>query len=352
LASVGAFTLDSSGNISSGVEDFNDGGIAYADLTLTGSVILGTSTAPGTATLTATNSSSTSPFGTLTFSVYAVDSTHLKFVESDTAALLGGDGFSQKGASLPASSTVLAFTMSGGVNAPLSVGGLMTIDGISAISNGLEDINDNGTVPAPQSFSGSYAPSGSVGGRSLFSLTGFTGATQFVAYPTASAGVEMLEIDNGGLLGGAAFAQTPGATLTSSQGYGLGLAAVNIGGIGGAFEEDDIAEFTTTGGAFSGLIDINDQGTLSFDQKFNGTVAPDSPATGRGILTSNVFNGVFYAVDSANILVLEADTNQVGTGSLQLQTPGAKSNVTATPMNVLHLSPAARNAWRGKQKQR
>jgi hypothetical protein len=186
----------------------------------------------------------------------------------------------------------------------------------------------------------------------LFSLTGFTGATQFVAYPTASAGVEMLEIDNGGLLGGAAFAQTPGATLTSSQGYGLGLAAVNIGGISGAFEEDDIAEFTTTGGAFSGLIDINDQGTLSFDQKFNGTVAPDSPATGRGILTSNVFNGVFYAVDSANILFLEADTNQVGTGSLQLQTPGAKSNVTATPMNVLHLSPAARNAWRGKQKQR
>jgi hypothetical protein len=349
FATVGSFTLDSAGSISSGVEDFNDAGVAYPGLTLTGSVILGTGTAPGTATLT-TNSSSAIP-GTLTFDVYPVDATRLKFVENDTAALLGGDAFTQKGASLPSASTAFAFTMAGGINAPLSVGGLMTLDGVSTVSGGSEDINDNGNVPsAPQNFSGSYVASGTVGGRTLLTLTAFAGATQFVAYPTASAGLQLLELDNGGLLAGAALAQTAGATLVTSQGYGLGLAAINIniGGISGAFEEDDIAEFSTTGSAFSGLIDVNDQGTLTFDHAFTGNLTLDSPATGRGVLTSNIFNGVFYAVDSSNVLLLETDTNQVGTGTLQLQTPGSQSSVAAARMTVLHLTPAARKAWRSK----
>jgi hypothetical protein len=220
---------------------------------------------------------------------------------------------------------------------------------VSVVSGGSEDSNDNGIVPsAPQSFTGSYTASGSVGGRALFTLSGFTGATQFVAYPTASAGLQVLELDNGGLLAGAALAQTAGATLASSQGYGLGLAAINIGGVGGAFEEDDIAEFSTTSSGFTGLIDINDQGTLTFDHAFTGNLTLDSPATGRGVLTSNIFNGVFYAVDSSNVLLLETDTNQVGTGTLQLQTPGSQSSVAAARMTVLHLTPAARKAWRSK----
>lgn len=347
FATVGSFTLDSSGSISSGVEDFNDGGFAYPTLTLTGNVTAGTGSAPGVAKLTATDSSSAIPFGTLTFDVYVVDGTHLKFVEKDAAPLIGGDAFAQQGASLPSSSTVLAFTMEGGVNTPLSVGGLMTIDGVSAISRGSEDVNNNGNVlSAALSFSGSYAAAGSVGGRTLFNLTSFTGATQLVAYPTASAGIQILEIDNGGLLDGVAIPQTAGATLTASQGYGLGLAAINIGSLSGAFEEDDIAEFTATSSGFNGLIDVNDEGSLNFDQKLSGSFAPDSPATGRGVLTSNAFNGVFYTVDSSTALFLETDTNQVGSGSLQLQTPGSSSAAAATRMTVIHLTPSARLAWR------
>jgi hypothetical protein len=349
LATVGSFTLDSSGNVTAGVEDFNDGGLAYPGLTLTGTVTLGSGSTPGRATLTATNSSSSNPFGTLTFDVYVADATHLKFVETDASPILGGDAFTQQGASLPSTSTPLAFILSGGVNTPLSVGGLMTIDGTSAVSAGLEDINSNGTVPsAPMAFSGSYAASGSVGGRTLFALTGFTGATQLVAYPTAGAGVQLLEIDNGGLLGGVALAQTAGATLASSQAYGLGLTGINIGGVNGAFEEDDLAEFSTTSGGLSGLMDINDEGTLSFDQKFTGNFTSDSPATGRGAFTSNIFNGVYYAVDGSTALFLETDTNQVGTGSFQLQTPGALSSAAAARMVVPHLTPVAPKAVKRK----
>jgi hypothetical protein len=79
-----------------------------------------------------------------------------------------------------------------------------------------------------------------------------------------------------------------------------------------------------------------------------GNLTLDSPATGRGVLTSNIFNGVFYAVDSSNVLLLETDTNQIGTGTLQLQTPGAQSSVAAARMTLLHLTPVARKAWRSK----
>jgi hypothetical protein len=346
LATVGSFTIDSTGAITAGVEDFNDQGFAYPSLTLAGSVTAGTGSDPGTATLTATNSSSVSTFGTLNFDVYAVDATHLKFVQKDASPILAGDVFTQQGAALPSTSKQLVFTMAGGVNAPLAIGGYMTIDGVSAISGGLEDVNDNGSVPAPLNFSGSYAASGPVGGRTLLTLTGFSGATQLVAYPTTSAGIQLLEIDNGGLLSGGAVVQTAGAALAASQGYGLGLAAINIGGVTGAFEEDDIAEFATTSTGVSGLVDINDEGTLSFDQTLNGSYTLDSPATGRGVLTSNMFNGVFYAADSSTVLFLETDSTQIGTGSFQLQTPGSKSSAAVSRMTVLNLSPAARQAWR------
>jgi hypothetical protein len=349
FATVGSFTLDSSGNITAGVEDFNDGGLAYPGLTLTGSVTLGSGSTPGTASLTATDSSNSTPFGTLTFNVYALDATHLKFIETDASPILGGDAFTQLGAALPSTPTGLAFIMAGGVSTPLSVGGLMTIDGVSAVSSGLEDINDNGAVPsAPMSFSGSYAASGSVGGRTLFTLTGFTGATELIAYPTESAGVQFLEMDNSGLLGGVAFAQRAGAALASSQEYGLGLTGINIGGLNGSFEEDDIAQFTTNSTGFSGLIDINDEGTLSFDQQFTGNYTADSPATGRGILTSNVMNGVYYAVDNSTALFLETDTNQVGTGSLLLQTPGANSSAATAHMVMLPVTPVAHRAFKRK----
>lgn len=351
FATVGSFTLDASGNITSGIEDFNDQGFAYPSLTLTGNVVLGTGSQPGTATLTATNSSSVSTFGTLSFNVYAIDSSHLKFVETDLSPILGGDAYRQQGAFFPATPTTFVFTMAGGVTAPISIGGFMPIDGAGTVTGGLEDINDNGTVsPAPLGFSGTYAATGAVGGQTQFSLSGFGGASTFVAYPTVGAGIQMLEMDNGGLLGGVALAQSSGASIASSQGYGLGLAAVNVGGFNGSFEEDNIAEFTITNGAFNGLIDINDQGSLSFNQRFSGSVSMDTPATGRGSLTSNVFNGVCYAVDDSTVLFLETDTNQVGTGAFQLQTPGAKSKLAAARTTVLHLTPAARAAWAHRHK--
>jgi hypothetical protein len=327
IATVGSFTLGSSGAITAGVQDFNDAGsFTNSNLALSGAVTPG---APGTATL-ATNGA----FGVLSFDVYPIDNTHLKFIEISGGLFLAGDAFSQQGAALPATSTTFAFTLAGqGSAGPVGVGGFMPING-GTISSGLVDVNDAGTVAGPLTFSGSYAASGTVGGRTLFNVSGFSVAAQFVAYPTTSAGLQMLESDGAGLLGGVALAQsTPTPSLQASQGYAMGLSAVNS-----SSEEDDIAEFSTTSSSFSGIIDLNDQGTTSFDQPFKGNYTLDSPVTGRGELTTTStsgVNGVFYAVDSSTVLFLETDSNQVGTGIFELQNSGAQGALASQHAQVV-----------------
>ena len=331
LATVGSFTLGAGGAIT-GIQDFNDVG-AFTSSALTGAVTPGSSGAPGTATLTTTGA-----LGSLTFDVFPVGSTDLKFAETGGSALLSGDAFAQQTASLPTTATTFAFVMSGvGVTtgAPLALGGLMPIDGVSAISGGTVDLNDNGSAALGQAFNGSYTAPGT-GGRTVITVSGFSVATQFVAYPTASAGLQMLESDGTGLVGGVAVAQSsPPASLQASQGYAMNLSAFNLSA--GA-EEDDIAEFTTTSTAFSGQIDINDVGQTNSGQPYSGNYTLDSPASGRGEFTQSNYNlGVFYAVDGSTLLFLDVgDTiGLVGTGTLQLQNAGAQAALASQHVLVV-----------------
>jgi hypothetical protein len=66
------------------------------------------------------------------------------------------------------------------------------------------------------------------------------------------------------------------------------------------------------------------------------------------VLTSNVVNGVYYAVDSSTALFLETDTNQVGSGSLLVQTPGAKSSAAAAHTIVLPVTPVSHRNFKRK----
>jgi len=354
FGTVGSFTLGADGIITSGVEDFNDTGFAYTNLTLSGTVLPQATGAPWVATLTAVDSSDVSPFGTLTFDVYAVDATHLKFVEADNFQngfpLLAGDAFTQQGASIPSSATTYVFTMAGGTqnSGPLTVGGVLPIDGAGAVSGGYIDINDAGTTTtAPLSFGGSYAASGSVGGRTLFNLSGFQVASQFIAYPTTNAGLQVLESDSAGFLSGVAIPQSS-STFASGQGYGMNVSGFN------SVEEDDIAEFTTTSTGFSGLVDLNDEGqALSFDKTLTGTYQIDSPPSGRYDFVSPAFDGELYVVDSSTALFVELDATQVGIGTVQLQneTQSARASRLILPHRTVF--PFAKNQksaarWRHK----
>jgi hypothetical protein len=320
FGTVGSFTLDSSGNVTAGVEDFTDGSLAFSGQTLSGSLVAQSSGAPFVAELTAVNSGDSSSFGTLTFDVYPVDATHLKFVETDNfnngANFLSGDAYTQQGASLPTSATNYVFTVGDLDFEALAAGGVLPLDGEGNITNGYIDINDAGSpTTAPLVFGGSYVSGGSVGGRTLLNVSGFQLAAQFVGYPTANAGLQLLESDSSGFLIGAALPQS-NTTFASGQGYGMNVAALNVQS--GA-EEDDIAEFTTTNTGFSGLVDFNDQGSITFDQTLTGTYQADTPPPGRYDFASTGFDGEVYVVDASTALFVELDTTQAGVGTLQLQ---------------------------------
>ena len=239
---------------------------------------------------------------------------------------------------------------------PTTAAGLIVTDGTSLVTSAsTEDIKDAGTPAQVTSFSGSYTALS--GGRSVFTLNGFangnaglTGSYQFAAYPSTG-GMQLLEIDSAGTASGVAYTQTPGATLASAQGYGFNLTGINAGTGTGTFEEDDIAEFTNTSGAFAGLIDFNDQGTTTFDQAFAATYAADSTIASRGVITpmTNAFTLVSYTVDSSTSVFVEVDTTQLGLGSFGLQSPSAKSNVAAMHLSALNLRSAAKSALRRKR---
>jgi hypothetical protein len=322
LASVGNFAV-SSGAIT-GTADFNDGGFAYADQSLSGTIALGPSSTPS-------SKFTTLQFGTQTFDVIAIDADHLKLIEMDTGATLSGDAYSETSTALPASA---AFTMIGEASGvPVAIGGLMTTSGTSISGNA--DVNDDSTLsPSPISFTGTSATTGA---RSVLTLTTFPIGTAYAAYPF-SGGLLMLEIDDSGMMSGSALTQSASAALGVPDGFGLNLSGANTAS-GQELEVDDIAEFqTASGGTFSyGAIDENSEAQTVYGVPLTGTFTAAS--AGRGEIsatasnssgTSSTLEGVldliYYTVDGTTFPFIEMDDGQIATGVfIQQTTPSASS---------------------------
>jgi hypothetical protein len=339
LSTVGAFTLDASGNISSGVEDFNNNCSSSGNtgLTITGGS-LSLSTIPGTATIT-------SNAGTFHFDVFPVSSSDLKFIETDPVSVMIGEAFTQTSTIASGASVFTVAGFDTVAQGSFAAAGIVDTDGNGNVTAAQEDINDAGTASSITNFTGSYTAL--TGGRSVLTLNGFVNgggglgcsSCQFAIYPS-SGGLQIMEIDNGGMTNGIATAQTA-TSLASSQGYGMDLTGSNSSG-----EEDDIAEFTNNNGTFTGLIDFNDQGSTTFDQKFSSSYSPDATLAGRGVVTggSNAPNLVTYVVDSSTTVFVETDSTQIGLGSIVLQNAGAQSNLAASHLAVARMRPGANKA--------
>jgi len=312
LLSVGALTLDSGGNIQTGaVQDFNYSATPTTQLTLTGTVTVGSGTTPGTAQL------STS-FGNFTFDVYAIDSSHLKLIENDGQAILVGDAFAQTSTSFPTGTLVFQVAGLDTSSNLMTAAGLMSSSG-AAIPSGTEDINDDGTIdngtnPAtPFNFTGFDTSSG--GGRYLLTLSNFAGASLFAAYPS-SGGLLLMQVDTGlaaGTMSGIALTQTSTTGLAASQGYAMGLSGEDTVGVA---QLDEIAEFKTIGTGLSGLID-NDESLAT--SNLNGSYTTGSNGTGSVTFTSQQ-ELFYYGVDDSTTLFITADSSEAAMGALQLQT--------------------------------
>jgi hypothetical protein len=347
LATVGAFTLGNDGSITAGVEDINNNCFSVGGVN-------GLAISSGSVNLTTGKAILTSSAGTFNFDVFPINSSHLKFIETDSSPAVVGDAFTQT-SSIPAGNNV--FTIAGFdsvAGGPFTAAGIIDTDGSGSVkSDSVEDINDFGVAAevgtvTGSTISGNYTALS--GGRSVLTLTAFvngnngSGCTscQFAVYPS-SGGLQLLEIDGGGTTSGIAYLQGPSPTLASGQGYGMNLSGANF--TLGA-EEDDIAEFTNNNGTFTGRVDFNDQGSTSPDLTFSSAYSADSTVPGRGTVTpsANGFDLVTYVVNSSTVVFVETDSNQVALGSFAMQNSTAKANAAVSHLAVLRARPGARKA--------
>ncbi len=355
FATVGNFTV--SGTSIAGLEDFNANGVILTNSNA-GYALTGTVSAEGTATTLTTGSS----FDTLTFDVFPIDGSHLKFIEVDSVGDLSGDAFSES-TTIPTGN--LSFTLAGEVSDGIfAAGGIIVTNGSGGIVSGSgEDYNAAGTVSSvPEPFTGTYTETGSTA-RFTVALSGFSpsAVSTFVAYPS-SGGVFLMETDTAEITTGAAYAQTSGATFAASQGYGLNLSGeVDDQSADEVLEVDDIAEFASAasgtscsvnGNTYSsdtvvGVTDENSPGGSTYGQALCGQYSgPDSTGRLGAFYDANTLNGgvsmIAYTVDGTTFPFIETDTGQVSTGVFFEQNPSAtspsiaKAHAMFVPQPLIH----------------
>ncbi len=374
LGTVGAFTLSS--NSITGTEDFNDdftSGTGFTGLTLTGQVVLGAGGTSATAqfnTLVADSS-----LASLKFDVWVIDSTHLKFIESDTAdsgVLLAGDAFTQV-TSIAAGQLVFVLSGFDGSGTPVAAGGYATAtDANGDLTNGFEDYNNAGVVGSLKPFSTTSATCVTATGRCQLALNGFSNGTSsppstFAVYPSSGGGLA-LEIDSSGLLQGASYSQSA-TSFTASGGYALNLTGQNTGQGG---EVDDIAQFDAgapdtsfTGQPLNmtGSLDENDLGTLlTTTSSLKGIYVPDTAPDGRGSISSTNSNTLlggftlqYYVVDSSTVVFIDVDSfaldgnvAQLAVGTFQAQSASGSGGAAQSRMAIVHPAVRAHGALRSK----
>ena len=310
LATVGSITVDASGNVTSGVQDVSDNGSILTAQPITAGSIQVASNGRGTAAITTSS-------GPLNFAFYVVDANHIKLVETDNLPALSGEAFRQNSPISNASFTgPFAFTTSGNdvVHGPSALGAVLTSDGAGNITAGSADFNRGGSVTTKIAVTGTYALDAS--GRGTATLTSASAGTfHFVIYPTLNE-VEMLNVDSGLVMTGAAFAQTVPFTnavlhgtyaLSETQSTNFGLVTANA------------AESFDGIGRLTGLTDINDLGSLSTATSMTGTYVLDS--TGHGTITLQSGIGqqdlAVYALGGTRVLFIGIDSGSLTVGDIE-----------------------------------
>jgi hypothetical protein len=311
---AGLFVADGAGNLTGGTQDFNSNGTVVTSQAITGSYSVSSPNGRGTFSLT-------SSLGTMNFAFYVVDATHLKVVETDGVPLLSGDVYKQTGSF--ANSTIsgpYAFTVGGGLSAPLVAGGVFTADGNGAIASGIEDLNEGGSILANQATTGTYAMSSN--GRGTLTLTNSAGTFNFAIYPS-SGGLLMMGLDSNVPESGAAFLQTglvsatPAASINGNYGYNLTGVSFNTGG-----EVDAIAHLSANGSSqFTGTLDFNLTGSVSRSLAYSGPYTLASNGRGTATLTSSLGaqDLTIYLVSPSRILFIETDSGLTAIGEFDAQ---------------------------------
>ncbi len=273
---------------------------------------------------------------TLEFAYYIVNAKALRVIELDGNFLTSGSAYTEGTGSLSVANLAgnSVFTVSEVETAkggPAGVGGEFTATDSGSIAPGFVDVNDDGSL-STGSIAGSTLSSFS-GARGMLVLSGGVSSdiTQFQVYlvdpgvnildptnSTGGGGALLLDTDSNAVGAGTIIPVTSGAQFSGN--YGLNVQALTSNN-----ENDLEGQVMAASSALNGNGDLNNFPTqLLSAETLTGSFTPDSSNPGRftGSLmvgSFGTFDLVYYQASNSQIVIVEMDKGQIGTGVLVAQ---------------------------------
>jgi hypothetical protein len=353
---AGSFQANGSGTISSGVVDINSPGTI-------GSVpnvpITGTYAVRSDGRTTAAITAATNPPLSFGLDFVLLNGQKGLMIRFDNNATASGsiDQQSATAFNLTSLAGTFAFTVSGvdsTVNQfPEASAGLLTLDASGNITSGRFDDNHASTGTAPTTVStdlaiapsagGFSAPASGTGRGTVAFTSPVTSATVHFAYYVVDAThLKLIQVDAAPILSGDAFRQSATALTPLSGPLAFTMAGSTLTGAihnafvaGGILNADGAGHIQNTS-----LTDLDNGGavTPSGGAVTTGTYAVTSNGRGAMVLTGPAtLNLVFYP-STGGLLLFEADTSVVASGTALAQSGGPFSNSSITNAFGLNFS--------------
>ena len=331
IARVGSFVADGNGNISMGMEDVSDAGIVNT-VQFTGGTYSVQANGKGTLTLNTLN-------GGLGLTIALNSSTKGVMIQTDLNATSSGSFIQQSSGAFTATAIngPYVFDVSGtdGSGAPVSVVGQIMTSGTGAITSGIYDSDDAGSLITAQTFGagGTYTfdPSnGTTFGRGTFTFA----SRNFVFYIVDSTRIQLLETDLQLFTFGDALQQSGAPTQTAAGSFSFLIGGSSVLGTMGPIARG--ARFTTdaSGKVSNVQLDDNNNGTITSITSGTTISTPQfaidtvNAGTGRGTLTftasgspnAGTFTFVFYFSSATQAFIQDTSNGVIGDGTMLAQT--------------------------------
>jgi hypothetical protein len=325
IARVGSFTADGAGNITAAEEDLFDG-TTLNSVSFTGGSYSIQANGKGTLMLNTIQNSG------LQLTVILNSSTKGIMIQTDLSATSSGNFILQSTSSF-VQATIngsYAFDVSGmdaSTGAPVSVVGHMVTNGAGAISSGIYDSDDGGTLNAAQTFTaGSYTAPDATFGRGTMTFA----SRNFVYYIVDNTRIRLIETDQLLFTSGDALLQTNVPTSVAAGNFVFVIGGSSVLGTAGPVARGGRFSTDASGNLTGISVDDNNDGSASTTTNFNpgATFAIDAAnsGTGRGTITftasgqQNPFNAVFYLASPTDGVIQDTSMGIVGDGSIVAQT--------------------------------
>jgi len=347
---AGSVTIAADGTLT-GEQDYNDGsGITSpepgGDMITSGSLSFDPTSGLGTLILI-TNNKNVGTNGTETLALNFANNNHALIIEADGSATSSGSFDLQTLPSTPAGgfSFVLSGVDSGGNTT--FFGGVFNVAGTSVTSGIFDENSAAHSHPSlNNSFTGTLSAADSFG-RGTFTQTGI--ANTIVYYIVGPEALRLIDVDSNSTSVGSAFGQGASAGTFTNAAIGNSVFSIQSNFAGNLYTA--VGQIVPSAGSFSGVADVNEDLVVFADAQpiSDGTFSVGINGYGSLTIPSGQLGDVsalgIYATDPtlnlndpnntaspgagntfASALVVDLDTNLIGSGVLVPQTDNATAS--------------------------